>query len=128
MYPDVIPLESLLAFTLRALGVYVVILPFSSCASLYLTWRILRQGHSPLAASVLLLVVPVPLLIGIFGGLQGILLSFQCSGPPSACFHEIAEEIGTAMYPPLVGLLLTMPPYAIAVAGTFTKSVSTDSN
>ncbi len=31
------------------------------------------------------------------------------------------------MFPPAIGLLLTMPAYAFAIAGTFTRSMSSDS-
>lgn len=117
--------ESILVVIYHALGYYLLVLPVASYVAFYLTLKILRQGQGPLAASLLLLIVPAPLLIGLFGGWQGAVRAFATTAPPGAVqSQEIFYGLGMAMFPPFLGLLLTMPAYAFAIAGTFSRSLS----
>lgn len=116
--------ESILVVIFHALGPYVVLLPIASLVSFYLTLKVLRRGRGPQAVSTLLLIIPAPFLVGLFGGCHGILNSFTTFAPPGALqFQEIFYGLGIAMFPPAIGLLLTMPAYAFAIAGTFTQSL-----
>ncbi len=116
--------DSILIVMFYALGPYVVLLPIASVVSFYLTLKILRRGRGPQAVSTLLLIIPAPFLVGLFGGCQGVLNGFATFAPPGAVrFQEIVYGLGMAMFPPFLGLLLTMPAYAFAIAGTFTRSL-----
>jgi hypothetical protein len=120
-----LPNESILIIVFYALGPYVILLPLASFASFFLTLKILRGGRGPYASSALLLVIPTPFLIGIFGGIQEIVSGFSTMAPPASIRpQEIIYQHGLVLFPPLIGLLLTMPAYAFAIAGTFCRSLS----
>ncbi len=115
---------SLLAWIFNSLGfAYSVLLPLLAVVGFVLTLIIVLRGQGPLAAAALLLIVHMPLLVGAFAALQGMMASFLViaisgTAPKPA---EVAEGISTALVAPFVSLLLIVPAYLTATIGGFIR-------
>lgn len=121
--------QSLLSAVFQALGFsYTILLPLAALLSFLLVLLIVLRGKGPMAAAGLVLIVNAPLLIGLFAAVQGGLASFSVIAMSSTSPHpaEIAAGISTALYAPLVAILLTAPAYATAAFGAFFRSLAAD--
>jgi hypothetical protein len=69
-------------------------------------------------------IVPIPFLIGVFGFFQGAIASLQVIASSSVAPkpHELADGVATALFNPLVGLMLTAPGLAVATMGSLIRS------
>lgn len=116
--------QSFLVWTISALGPYVILLPLAGLVCFLLALIIVLRGKGPMAVAALLLTVHVPLLIGIFAAIQGAIASYSVIAMSDATIKpsEVAAGISTTLVAPLVGMLLMVPGYAIAVLGAFIRS------
>jgi hypothetical protein len=119
--------QSILSWTLGALGLpYVILLPLAGLLCFLLTLVVVLRGKGPMAAASLILVVPVPLLVGVFAAIQGgmasyMVIAMSASTPKPS---EVAAGISTALVAPMVGMLLMVPCYATAVAGATIRALA----
>ena len=125
--PDAQPVQqSLLSWMITALGFpYLVILPLAGLLCFLLAGFVVLRGKGPMAAAALILIVHVPLLIGVFAAIQGAIASYtviamSVSSPKPS---EVAAGISTALFAPLVGMLLMVPGYATAAIGALIRSL-----
>jgi len=105
---------------------YLLLLPLAALLSFVLVLLIVIRGKGPMAAAALVLIVPLPFLIGIFGAIQGAMSSYliMATSGSTPKPSEIAVGISTALMAPLVGLLLMAPALIIAAAGSFVRSIT----
>ena len=118
--------RSLLSWMMTALGFpYIVILPLAGLLCFLLAGFIVLRGKGPMAAAALILIVHVPLLIGIFAAIQGAIASYTviATSVSSPKPSEMAAGISTALFAPLVGMLLMVPSYATAALGALIRSL-----
>jgi biopolymer transport protein ExbB/TolQ len=83
------------------------------------------RGRSWAAGTAIVLLVPLPFLVGLFGSIEGAIMSYMViaySSPAPKPAH-VAEGISTALVTALVGMLLMAPSYVLAVAGLFVRSM-----
>ena len=124
--PESEPVQrSLLSWMINALGVpYVIVLPLAGLICFLLALILVLRGKGPMAATGFILIVHVPLLIGLFAAIQGGIASYTviAMSPTSPKPSEVAAGISTALFAPLVGMLLMVPGYATAAIGAFIRS------
>lgn len=116
---------SLLVQTFRALGLfYTVVLPLAAFFSFVLTVLLVIRGGQ-YAGAAIVLVVPLPFLIGLYGFFEWMIVSFNVIASASSAPRpaEVAMGVATALYTPLVGLLLMVPSYLVATGGLFLRAL-----
>ena len=70
--------SSLLSWAISSLGsTYIVLLPLSALLSFVFVLVLLFRGRGPMAGVSILLFVHVPLMIGIFAAVQGMIRSYS---------------------------------------------------
>lgn len=118
--------QSYLRWMYLALGLeYSLLLPLAGLACFVLALVVVLRGKGPMSAAALILIVHVPLLIGVFAAIQGVISSYtviamsESTPKPS----ELASGISTALFAPLVGMLLMVPGYAAAAIGAVVRSL-----
>jgi hypothetical protein len=118
--------QSMLMWTFNSLGwKYTLALPLAGLVSFVLALILVIRG-GPYAVPALLLVVPIPLLIGAVGFFDGMIMSFQViamsqiAPKPS----EWAEGISTSLVTPVVGMFLMAPAYLVAAGGLIVRTFS----
>ena len=123
------PRPSFLSWILTALGYkYTIVLPLSALVCFVLTLIIVARGKGPMAGAALVLIVPVPMLIGVFAAIEGgigayrIIATLENSRPPG---HSATVK-STLLVAPWVGMLLMAPSYALAALGLCFRSFSAD--
>lgn len=120
------PRQSMLMWTFRSLGWrYSLALPLAGLVAFALALILVIRGGSN-AGSALLFVVPIPLLVGMFGFLDGMIAGFQVIATPGHAPRpwELAEGISTALLTPVVGMLLMAPAYLVAMGGLFIRTIT----
>ena len=118
--------QSLLSWAFMGLGpIYLTLLLLAALSSFVLALIIVTRGKGGMASTALLFIIPLPFLIGIFATLQGSIHSFTIIAMSEAAPKpaEIAQGISLALVAPLVGLLLMVPAYAVAVLGSLVRSL-----
>jgi hypothetical protein len=114
---------------LQALGYeYALLLPLAALACFLLALVVVARGKGPMAAVALLLIVPAPFLIGLFAGVKYAIVALNeiAVGVGSSQESRLAAGISAALVAPLVGLLMTIPGYGIAVIGSLIRSFRTE--
>jgi hypothetical protein len=120
--------QSFLGWTISALGVYMLILPVVALLCVVLILLVLIRGKGAMAAATLILVPPIPMLVGIFAAVQGLLTSYTviaAAGSPRPA--DVAVGVSTSLVAPLAAMLLTAPIYAVAVVGALVRSMLPES-
>jgi hypothetical protein len=114
---------------IRALGFkYAILLPVSALVVFVLTLIVVVRGKGPMATAALLLIVPVPFLIGVFAAIEGGLRSFRVmatldTDPPLGI---VAAAVSTVLVAPMVGMSLMVPSHILAIVGSLVRSFSAD--
>lgn len=118
--------QSFLVWFISALGWrYSLLLPFVAAIAFILTVIIVLRGRGPYATAALLLIVPMPLIVGMVGVVDGLMNSLMViamsstSPKPSA----LAEGVSTSLVTAMAGFLLMFPTYMLAMLGMFARSL-----
>ena len=131
MSPDFEPVQqSHLSWMLASLGPYALLLPLAGMLCFLLALVLVVRGKGPMAATSLILIVHVPLLIGVFAAIHGGIASYQVIASSAATPKpsDVAAGISTALFAPLVGMMLMVPGYATAAIGAFIRSLAVDAH
>jgi len=118
--------RSILNWAVAALGPYAILLPLAGLVCFVLVLILVVRGKGPMAAASLILIVPIPLLIGVFAALQGMMASYSLMAAAAVAPKpsEVAEGISTALIAPSVGMIVMGPALATAVIGSFFRAMS----
>lgn len=126
--PDAAPVrQSLVQWFLVSLGFrYAILLLLAALLSFVLALIIVIRGKGPFAGVSLLLVVHVPLLIGVYAAVDGLIRSYTviAASDVTVKASEVASGYSTALAASLAALALMVPGYATAVLGSFIRAVS----
>ena len=117
---------SYLTWMFEALGFeYVILLPLAGFVCFVLALIVVIRGRGPMAAAALVLIVHVPLLIGAFAAIQGMIASHSVVAMSTTAPNPalVAAGTSTALFASMVGMLLTIPGYATAACGAFFRSL-----
>jgi hypothetical protein len=110
-----IPQTPMLVWYLNSLGVrYTLLLPFVTAISLMLIWnstsRSTALGEGSRLTASLILIVPLPAIVGLYSVVDGLLAGFSsdlgCGTPSVAIYAEIWASSLVGLQ---VGLWLTLP-------------------
>jgi len=126
-----VPQQSMLAWAFEALGIYyAALLPLAGLVSFLMVLLIVMRGKGPMAAATLVLVVHVPLLIGIFGAVHGLLTSYSmiAASPTSPKPAALAAGFSTALFVPLFAILCMIPGYLVALFGGLVRALTAKSD
>jgi hypothetical protein len=118
-----------LSWILAALGYkYAIVMPLSALLAFVLTLIIVARGKGPMASAALLLIVPVPFVIGAFAAIEAGVFSFRVLATlaTEARWDQVAHVISTLFVGPMVGMSLMAPSYILAILGSSFRSLSAD--
>lgn len=115
---DMPPEQPMIVWLFRALGIrYTFLLPAVTVLALLLAVLAIWKFKTPTLTALLLAGVPLPLLLGAFGSIDGLMASFQIimisSATPRA--SEVAEGGAMSLVSMQVGLILSLPLYLLAL-------------
>ncbi|MDZ7618205.1 MAG: hypothetical protein U1E05_14460 [Patescibacteria group bacterium] len=131
MMPDFeLTRRSLLECMFLSLGpFYGTLLPLSGLLAFVLVLILVVRGKGPMAVAALVFIVHVPFLIGVYGMVQGLVAAFSvlAGSPTGPTPSELAIAFWTALFTPLVGMLVMVPAYLTAVIGTFIRAMKGES-
>lgn len=130
-YEEVAPAQqqSFLVWLVRSLGwKYVLLLPVSGLFSFILTAVLVMLGKGKTTGAAVAFAVAIPLLVGIFGMIDGLVASFMVIANSSTIVKpsEWSEGISTGLVTPLIGMLLMAPSYILATAGLSIRALKGD--
>lgn len=120
------PEQSMLGWVFESLGIfYALMLLLATGISFAVTLILVIRGRGPLCGAALLLIVPMPFLVGIFGALDGAIRSYMVIASSSMAPNpaEVAAGTSTALVAPLVGMFLMAPGYLLASGGMLLRSL-----
>lgn len=121
--------QSFLGWLYYALGFqYAMILPLAGLICFVLALFLVMRGKGPMAAAGLILIVHVPLLIGVFAAIQGLIASYNLIATSETMIKasELAAGYSMALVAPMVGIVLMVPGYATAALGAVIRSLNAD--
>jgi hypothetical protein len=117
--------RSFLMWVVRALGPYAIMLPLCALGSFALTLLLVFRGKGSATWAALLLIVPAPMLLGLFGALNGSVASFSVVAMSDVALKtsEVAAGVSAALLLPFAGMLLAGPSYLAATIGLICRSL-----
>jgi hypothetical protein len=120
------PGQSLFGWMFSALGpLYMILLPLAGILSFLLALLVVTRGKGPIAGAALLLVVNVPLFVGIFSAIQGLISSYvviaQSGATPKP--FDVTAAMATALIAPLIAMLFMVPGYLVALVGSLVQAL-----
>ena len=120
--------ETTLEWTFRMLGpFYGIVLPLAGLLSFVLVLILLLRGRGPLSAASLVLIVHIPLLIGVFAAIGGVIHTCTVIHGVAPILAEVAIGISASLFAPRVGMIAMMPGYVAAVIGSFIRAITSES-
>jgi hypothetical protein len=112
------PEQPFINWLFSALGIrYTFLLPVVTVLAFGLAIAAIAKFKSPALTAVLLAVVPLPLLIGTIGVIDGMVASYQVIVMSGAIPRgsEVAEGGAMSLVSMQVGLILSLPLYLLAI-------------
>jgi hypothetical protein len=122
--------QSFLLWLYQSLGLmYSGLFFLSAVIGLILVLVLLVRGKGPMAAVCLLFVVHLPVVIGVLGAVQGMISMYSVLAASNATPKpaDLAQGISTSLVTVLVGSLLTLGFYMLAIPGTLLRSFRSES-
>jgi len=119
---------SLLSFALESVGWYIIPLLLTGIIGCVLAFIIVKRSKGPLAGAALLLIIHLPLFIGLFAALEGLLSFFMLFGWRPAKAEELVREAARGLVTPILALIVMSPSYAVAAVGDLIRALSTDAD
>ena len=119
--------QNLFEFSYVALGpFYSMLLPLSALVSLIAVVVLLRYGKGQLTGTAIVLFAATPVLIGLYATVQGLFNASETIVLSGASVKpvELVMDFSTAIISTIVGFLLAIPAYMIALFGCFVRSIS----
>lgn len=120
---------SYLLWLYRALGVrFAFLLPAAALLSFVLVLLVLLKGKDRTIGPCLVLIVPLPFLVGIYALFDGLVASFQVISASQLAPKptEIYEGLAMSFVAPYLGMFLTLPGYCAAVIGLLIRTLGPD--
>jgi hypothetical protein len=116
--------ESYVGWMIRSMGLIGLLVLGSGMFCFILTLFIVIRGQGPWACAALVLFVPIPLLLGLFGTVQGLIASLQVIAATSVSVKtsEIADGVASSLFNPMLGLVMMAPSYLVATLGSIFRS------
>jgi len=120
------PQQSLLSWMFMSLGpFYGLLIPLVGFALFVGACCVVGLNRRSAVIAAFLVFLPLPLMIGLFASVQGLIASFSIIATAGATPKpsEMAVGISTALFATLVGLLATFPSYFVLAFGLFFRTL-----
>ena len=116
--------ESYVMWMIRCMGPIGLLIPVAGLCCFVLTLIVVSRGQGPFAFAALVFLVPIPFLLGLFGTVQGMILSLQVIATSTVAPRpsEISDGIATSLFNPMLGLMFMTPSYLAATIGSIFRS------
>ncbi len=125
MFAEFAPQQSFLGMLLTALGTYAVLIPLAAVASSVLILILILRGREPFAGFAVLLIAPLPLVVGMIGAIHsGISTTAALANSSNPSPNGIWQALMIALFFPAFGLLMLIPGYSLAVLGSVVRTMS----
>src|SRR5262249_47342435 len=117
MKPD-FAAESRFEFYVGACGpMYVTLLSIATVASIGLTLVLLKRGRWPEFVFALLMLIPLPLFVGIYGAVSALVQSLYAISLSDTVVPEYGRIISRALVRMWIGCWLSIPSFIITAVG-----------
>jgi len=106
--------QSFLMWMFHALGpFYLVVLPLAGLVVFVGAILVVSLNRRPAVIAAFLVFLPLPLMIGLFGSVQGMISSLSVLATSAATPKpsDVAAGISSGLFTTLMGLLVTVPSY-----------------
>lgn len=127
MLPNSLPTlnQPYLRFLIEVQGGYAVVIPVTALISVLLVLLLVFRGKEPFAGFAILLIAPLPFIVSLIGSLHSAIhtsfLIAESADPPA---NGMWLVFGISMVFVMIGLLHSLPGYAVAVVGLFLRVAS----
>lgn len=120
-----------LAWAFKSLGLcYGTMIPLTGLLLFVGAVAVVALARRPAVIAAYLVFLPLPLLIGVFGTIQGLIASFSVLAHSGSAAKpaELAEGYSTALFTALFGVLVTFPSFLVLAAGLFLRTLFAGQN
>ncbi len=116
--------ESYVGWMIRSMGLIGLLVLGAGFTCFVLTLFIVIRGQGPWACAALVFIVPIPLWLGVFGSVKGLIASLQVIAFSSAAIKasEISDGVASSLFNPMLGLVMMAPSYLVATLGSIFRS------
>lgn len=121
------PQRSYLSWMFSAMGpFYGLLIPFVGFILFIGACLVVGANRRPAVIAAFLVFLPLPMMIGLFGSLQGFIASLliMASAGTAPKPSELAEGVSMGLFTTLVGLLVTFPGYLVLAFGLFFRTLA----
>ena len=118
--------QSYLGWMFRSLGwFYTLVLPGSALLVFIGAVLVVAICRRPSVIAAYLVFLPLPIMIGAFGTVQGLIASYSviANSTMAPMQSELAQGYSTGLFTLLVGILLTFPSYFVISIGLFLRTI-----
>lgn len=124
------PPESYAMWIVRSMGMVGVLILGAGAFCFVVTLLVVIRGQGPFACAALVLIVPIPFLIGLFGMGSALIASFQVVSYAvvSVKASEVFAGLTESLVNPMLGLTVMVPSYLVAILGSIFRSFARPSN
>lgn len=118
--------KSFLYWMVEALGpFYSLVIPLAGLVIFMGACLVVAMSRRPAVIAAYLVFLPLPLLIGIYGSIQGFIASYSviAASVVTPKPSEVAAGISTGLFTSLVGLMVSFPAYFVLASGLFLRTL-----
>ena len=118
--------KSYLMWMYGALGIrYTLLLPLSGLAVFLGACLVVALSRRPATIASYLVILPLPLLFGLFGTVEGLIAGWSVIGMSTTMprMNELGELFSTALFTTFVGFLVNAPAYFVVAIGLPMRSI-----
>lgn len=129
MHDEPMRQQSYLVWLIQAMGIrYTFLLPLAGLIAFVVVLFLVLKGKGHALPVALLLIVPLPVLVGFVGVIDGMMASFMviASSDTSPKPSAVAEGISMSLVTAWIGILLAVPSYLLATIGMCVRSLQGD--
>lgn len=108
-------------------GIYGLGIAVAAILSVALTVILARRGQGDWVGTALVLIVPLPLVVGLGGAFDG--GGVACAGLASGLrLIDVADPLARALFCPMTGMSCSSPAFIIAIVSSYRRSTTAARN
>ncbi|MCH5374186.1 MAG: MotA/TolQ/ExbB proton channel family protein [Planctomycetes bacterium] len=119
--------RSYLSWMFSSLGpIYGLLIPLAGITVFLGACLVVAMSRRPAVIAAYLVFLPLPLLIGVFGSIQGLIASYAviAASTTSPKPADVAAGVSTALFTVLIGLLVSFPSYFVLAVGLLMRTLA----
>ena len=121
--------KSRIMWMLETLGIFGLLMVVAGVVAFALSLLIVTRGRGALAGAALVFIVPMPLMVALFAVFRSAISMFSVVAMSDVQLKasEVAGGIAECLFTPIVGLVVTIPAYMVAMIGLIVRSLRDES-